>query len=268
MKILSAALVPLAALALAQSNRGTFRNSDVAIEGYLRSGRKLDNGGFAFSLYGGVVMTAEKAGLRISANSVTGETLPRKNKKASALRKGQLAGNVVATRTLNGETSVLKGSRAIIDSPDGLKATILLFGPVSFASEGTGGRSILATGNRGSADIAPDAAGDSAIRGAAISGNVRVTLDQAPVPGNKEGAPPGRYVATGNRAVLAYGANGSTVTLTGNVRLSGTGENVFQVEKVAKVVIRRNLKGEATGIDFDGGGGDTETTITPGKKKG
>lgn len=114
----------------------------------------------------------------------------------------------------------------------------------------------VVTGSGGIVMLDPDAVGNDALRTATLRGPVKINVVEAP---GQPGTAPNNFVASGDRIVFDNTAKPAKVTLSGNVKIAGTGQQDFQTEGATQATILLNERGEMTEYVLSS---DTATTTT------
>jgi hypothetical protein len=232
------------------------------------------NGPFSVKLKGSpVYVRSAVQGLDVYGDgTVTIHAAPNPAKKgAYMLQSLTTSGAVRAIQKSAGSTAELTGSSARY-SETASEGSLELSGPVKITNRDEAQhRTLLATGQRGSAtlDPTPPQPGKSALRTATLEGSVTIDVAQAPQPGESA---PSTFHATGAKLFLNNASTPATATLSGDVKMSGTGEGPLNanIEGVQTAVITLNSKGEMTKIDLSSAPGSQTTTRVKGlgRKRG
>ena len=233
----------LSALVAAQS---VFTYSDLKGDLSIRSkdgqGTMLEDG-YRFDLKGSVTVSSKSRRFTLQANQVqanigkgASSTSPNELKTAKA------SGNVSITQTAPGKSSTLQSNSATYTAK-GTKSLVQVTGSVRLKNTDAGKREVLtATGSSGSATLNPSSA--RGLEQATLNGPVKVEIIQS-------GTQASRVVFTGGKMTFA----GSTVTLTGNVKATGSGASRFgNLSNVDSLTVHLNDKGEMTRFSFKSGG--------------
>jgi hypothetical protein len=247
MRRLAILTVGLAALALSQ---GVFKFSDatgnLTLQAKSATATQASNQTYRFSLSHGVVAESKSQGLQFQSDSLKAIAIPKNGSTGkSVIRSAEAGGGVVVVKTVATGKTILRGSSAQYRSgstEDGID----LAGPVSITNENTAKRQTLsAAGSRGHVSLVPGLTGKNPVRIATLRGSVTATIAQAPVKGHG----PSTVKASGEQMVLNNLSQPRTVTLTGSVKITGTGDNSFTLQNVSKAVLRLNESGEVTGFE-------------------
>lgn len=224
---------------LANSGNGAFVGANLA--------------SFRFSIAGNVAITSRAQGLGITAARMSGLVEPDPAKKgARRLDDLKASGGVTIIRTrvesvagkaVNGRTDA-KGDTATYSSGEGDSGTATLTGNVVIIDD-LGGRKVNMLGNSGTANFSTAAKGNSALKGATMTGNVRIKVTQVDPAGVAS-----VYNASGDRLEYVNAGDSGKLILSGDVKLDSPGEGGGEVTGARRVVLGLNAKGELSGVDF------------------
>lgn len=138
---------------------------------------------------------------------------------------------------------------------DAAENTVTSPGALSLASHDPGTQQKFdAKGSRGKVTLAKT--GRGAVQGAVLEGPIEMTLkgvrEETDEKTKKTVHAP--YTVTGKGGKLVYSAAENTITLTGDVRISGDDPMFGGDIRASRAVITLDAKGEIASIDFDGPG--------------
>lgn len=230
-------------LAMAQSTF-TFTGSkgDFSIRARDGKGEPIKDG-WKFDLEGAVVITSRKDRFTLSAPKVTATVAAvQGSSSASQVKTARATGGVKVTQSTASSTANLQSQTATYTA-GARTSTLLVQGSVRIQSIDTQKReTLVATGTSGTAILNPGA--KRGMDSATLNGPVRVEIVQA-------GSSRGKAVFTGQRLTM----NQNQVTLTGNVKATGTGSAQFgDLSNVDRVTVDLNDKGEMSRFRFQSGG--------------
>jgi hypothetical protein len=187
-------------------------------------------------------------GLEIAAARLQGEVLARSPQGGSQIRTLTATGNVRAVKTAGAVRTEVTGAVATFRS-QAQGASVDLRGPVRIVHRNAQNRqTAIVTGASGTVGLG--ATRNVGVRNATLSGNVRIEVLQAPRAGQRES----RMIVTGNQLTLNNTARPATMTLTGNITATGTGDSAFgNLQGARRAVITLNEAWEMTGMEITSG---------------
>ena len=210
------------------------------------------------------------AGLRaVAQGKLDGVIQPaaKKGEKAQ-LKSARTSAPVVITKTVATGASSAAGDAAVVTRTDTGYDTELTGKVLLTSSDSKLGQNVVANGNRGqvSFDQTTKGSGLEALAAATLVGAVKVQLKLAAIPNVQEA---GSYVATGDKLVLGPRGETRTLTLTGDIKISGdANDQGGTVTGATKLILTLNPKGEIVGEEIigDEAAGKPMSTVIPTKK--
>ncbi|HEY0868197.1 MAG TPA: hypothetical protein VGE01_12500 [Fimbriimonas sp.] len=207
-------------------------------------------------------ISSKSQGLTIAAGSITAEIVPAANQRRSRIQTAKATNGVEIDKDvlLNGarESTEIRAASATYASGSA-EGRLDLAGSVSIRNVNEARKQTsVVTGTNGVVLVDPDAAGNTAVRTATLSGPVRVNVVEEAM-ANRAAS---NFTATGDRLVYQNTAKPATITLTGDVRIVGTGPNMIDTQGVTRATIFLNERGEMT--EYELSGDPTTTTYRKG----
>ncbi|RYG88285.1 hypothetical protein EON77_00845 [bacterium] len=199
-----------------------------------------------FTVAGNVAVASRLQGIAMSAARMTGTIEPDPAKKgAQRLDALRATGGVTIVRTrteavagkaVAGRTDA-KGDSGTYDAGAGDAGTATLKGNVVIIDE-LGGRKVNLLGNEGTVNFSTAQRGNSALKGAVMTGNVRIKVTEVDQAGTAS-----VYNAAGDRLEYAKAGVGATLTLSGHVKLDSPGEGGGTSEGIERLVLTLGADG-------------------------
>ena len=241
--VLSAIIAP--SLLLAQSVF-TYRDTkgDLSLKSRDGQGEMISNG-YKFILRGAVSVTSKSRAFTLTADRVEATVSATKSGESpNDLRIAKATGKVKLVQSSAGQNSTLTAN-SVTYQPLGNQGKVEASGSVTIQNIDSAKReSMRATGSSGSATL--DKTAQRGVRTAELKGPVRVDVVQSSKSNSK-------VVFTGGRLTLT----GDTITLSGNVKASGSGASQFgNLSNVDSLTVYLNDKGEMSRFTFKSGGLD------------
>ena len=253
-------MIPAIVYPQAGTTSGSFtvsNNAGVTITGGGGSRRKTADG-LAFSVSPkpgvGVIFEDTKAGLRaVAQGSLDGIILPatKKGEKAQ-LKSARTSSPIVITKTVPTGASTASGNSAVVTRAGANYDADLTGKVVLTTSNSQLGQNVVANGDRGtvSFDQTVKESGLASLAAATLVGSVRVQLKLAAIPNVQDA---GNYLATGDKLVLGPRGATRTLTLTGDIKISGdSSEQSGTVTGATRLILTLNDKGEVIGEEIVG----------------
>lgn len=206
--------------------------------------RALANDAFELTLSGGkskVTATSRTQGIQMTGGNIVATIGPDPAKKGqNRLQRARATGGTRTIKSANGQTSEIAGNTATYVA--GVAESLLtLTGAVSLRNLDQQKRqSLAATGSSGIATLetGTQSKRSNGVRSATLAGPVRVTMIES-------GSRRATVVASANRMIYENTPGRPTITLTGNVKISGQGEsNIGTFSNLSRAVLRLNDKNE------------------------
>lgn len=196
-------------------------------------------------------ISSKAQGISITAASVVAEVVTAGNR--NRIQSVQATGGVDVVKDVgqNGTHQVTEIHASDANYAAGsTEGKLSLGGAVTIRSKDDAKRQTsVVTGNDGVVMVDPDAKGQTAVRTATLSGPVKVDVLQEP----QADKPQAHYVATGDRLVYNNVSKPTTLTLSGNVKVTGASNFIGDTSGVDQAVITLNEKGEMTEVNMTGG---------------
>lgn len=253
-------MIPTLVYPQASSAGGSFtvsNNAGVTITGAGGSRRKTADG-LVFSIAPkpgvGVIFEDTTAGLRaVAKGNLDGLILPATKKgEKSQLKSARASSPIVITKTVPTGSSTAAGNAAVVTRTGAGYDADLTGTVVLTSSDSKLGQNLVANGDRGSVSFDQGAKGSgiNSMAAATLAGSVRVQLKLAAIPNVQEA---GNYVATGDKLVLGPRGETRTLTLTGEIKITGdSSEQSGTVTGATRLVLTLNSKGEVIGEEIVG----------------
>ena len=232
-------------------------NAGVTITGGGGSRRKTAEG-LAFSISPkpgvGVIFEDTQAGLKaVTQGNLDGLILPatKKGEKAQ-LKSARTLSPVVITKTVPNGSSTASGNSAVVTRAGAGYDADLTGKVILTSTDSQLGQNLVANGDRGSVsfDQGANGSGLNSLAAATLAGSVRVQLKLAAIPNVQDA---GNYVATGDKLVLGPRGATRTLTLTGDIKISGdSNEQSGTVTGATRLILTLNSKGEVIGEEIVG----------------
>ncbi len=204
-----------------------------------------------FTVSGNVAVASRSEGIGATAVRMTGVVEPNPAQKGEMrLDELEATGGVTIIRTrtatvagkaVTGRTDA-KGDRATYKAGASSSGIATLTGNAVIIDE-LGARKVNLLGNAGTVNFSTAQRGNSALKSATLTGNVRVKVTQVSSTGV-----PSIFNASGDRLDYVNGGSSGTVTLVGDVKLDSPGESGWTVEDIRRLVLTLNAKGELAGV--------------------
>lgn len=234
----------LPSLIVAQSNfRYSDAKGDLSINA--RDGQgEITKEGWKFDLKGNVTISSRTERFTLSAPQVSAiVAATRGSSSPNQMKTARATGGVKVTQSTPSSTANLQAQTATYTAGT-RTSTLQVQGSVRIQNIDTQKReTLVATGANGTAILNPNA--KRGLDSATLNGPVRVEVLQA-------GSGGGKAVFTGQKLTM----NQNQITLTGNVKATGSGSAQFgNLSNVDSVTVDLNDKGEMSRFRFRSGGG-------------
>ena len=248
-------------------------NAGVTITGGGGSRRQTADG-LAFTISPkpgvGVIFEDTKSGIRaVAQGNLDGVIQPatKKGEKAQ-LRSAQTGSPIVVNKTVVTGSSSAAGNKAVVTRASGGYDVNLTGLVVLTSTDSKLGQNVVANGDRGTVvfDQENKASGFESLVSATLVGSVKVQLKLIAIPDVQEA---GNYTATGDKLILGPRGATRTLTLTGDIKISGdASEQNGTVTGATRLILTLNAKGEIIGEEIVGDepAGKPMKTVIPAKK--
>jgi hypothetical protein len=227
-------------------------NGDVILSARALRMDNLDQGVRRFTLRRDVTASSKSQGLTLRAQRAILTTQPDpRDSRRTTIRSGEAEGAV--QMALNQATANLSATSLIASEQlrwirEGGSFRVVSPGKIEAVRNEAGGARVLSmTGASGSARVDEKAvAGRTPLESLDMEGSVRINvLERATQEGKKDS----QFSATGDRLAYRRTADGATATLSGNVRVTGTGEAQMELQNVRVLTILLTAAGEFAGFE-------------------
>ena len=244
MKVFWFAALAIAGLAVAQKGEFTYRDSSGNLVVTAKGGKvtRLTDG-FRLNLGGPVTLTSKTQSMTIKAGSVEANLAGGSTMRVTS---ATAANGFNLIKNAADRMSQITGAKATLTSGSSADQ-VTISGPVSIlATDASKRQTLNASGTSGTASFSNSGANRGGLLKAGLDGPVKVTLLEFTNDGK-----PSKIVVTGNRLSID-GQESPTVTVTGNVKISGEGASTFGTfSNLGKAVFKLNAKGEVVNSEME-----------------